>query len=151
MSILTVVGIGNHLYCDDGIGCDVVQRLSDKNMDRRVEYLVGETDIAYCVSNIYTPHVIIVDAVKADREPGSVSLYQPEEFLTCLRHGVSMHNLHLLSFLAIIEETDIKIIGIEPFELSLHSGFSSKMNLSLKKIINDVSDIIRDISEKIMV
>ena len=142
MSEITVVGIGNRLYCDDGIGCEVVQRLCEKYPDRRLEYLVGETDIDYCLSHIYTRQVILVDAVKAGCEPGSVHTYHPKEFLSIANNGFSMHNLHLLALLNIAGDLNIRIVGIEPYEVTLHAGSSKRMEESLDRIVKTISGMI---------
>lgn len=135
MSALTFVGIGNRLYCDDGIGCEVVRRLYEEYPDRRVEYLIGETDIDYCLLHIHTRQVVLVDAVKAGCEPGSVHTYDPKEFLLFINNGFSMHNLHLLTLLNSANNLNIRIIGIEPFEVTLHAGLSHRMEASLDKIV----------------
>lgn len=142
MSALTVVGIGNRLYCDDGIGCEVVQRLYEEYPDRRVKYLVGETDIDYILAHIHTHKVILVDAIKAGCEPGSVHTYDPTEFLLGLNNGFSMHNLHLLSLLDGKNNPNIRIIGIEPFEVILRAGLSNLMEESLDRIVQTISGMI---------
>lgn len=142
MSASTVVGIGNRLYCDDGIGCEVVRRLCAEYPDRRIKYLVGETDIAYCLSHIFTRQVILVDAVKAGCEPGSVHIYTPDEFLLGFNNGFSMHNLHLLTLFNNNTKFDIRIIGIEPYEVILHAGLSGKMIKLLDRIVLTISGMI---------
>ena len=142
MSAITVVGIGNRLYCDDGIGCEVVQRLSEDYPERRLEYLVGETDIDFCLSHIHTQQVVLVDAVKAGCKPGSVHTYDPNEFMLSLNSGFSMHNLHLLMLLKSADSLNIRIIGIEPYEITLHAGLSYRMEESLNCIVQAIKKIV---------
>lgn len=144
MSALMVIGIGNRLYCDDGIGCKAVQRLCKKNLDRRVEYLVGETDIDYCLLHIHTRQVVLVDAVKAGCQPGSVHTYDPNEFLLVINNGFSMHNLHLLTLLNSVDNRNIRIIGIEPYEVTLHAGLSYRMEESLDRIVQTINRMIQE-------
>lgn len=144
MSALTVVGIGNRLYCDDGIGCEVVQKFSEDYPERRMEYLVGETDIDYCLSQIHTQQVVIVDAVSADCQHGSVHTYHPKEFLLIANNGFSMHNLHLLTLLNCADNLNIRIIGIEPYEVTLHAGLSNKMQESLDGIVQTIIRMIQE-------
>lgn len=142
MSALTVVGIGNRLYCDDGIGCEVVQMLFEEYPDRHMEYLVGETDIDYCLSHIHTRQVILVDAVKAGCEPGSVHVYYPKEFQLIANNGFSMHNLHILTLFNCADNLEIRIIGIEPYEVTLHAGLSKRMEESLDRIVQTINTMI---------
>lgn len=44
-----VLGIRNQLMMDDGVGIYLVEELADKNEDAQVHYLVGESDVDYCL------------------------------------------------------------------------------------------------------
>lgn len=151
MSILTVVGIGNRLYCDDGIGCEIVERLSAMKIDRRVELLIGETDFDYCLANIRTKNVIIVDAVMAGDKPGNVRLFKPEECLPFLSVGISMHNLHILQLMKASENSNFWVIGIEPYEILLRSGLSKSMKLSVDTIVEVANNIINKALMRIII
>lgn len=145
MTNLTVIGIGNRLYCDDGVGCEIVEKLSAMKMDRRVDFLIGETDFDYCLANINTRYVIIVDAVMSGGNPGSIRLFKPLECLPFLSAGMSMHNLHILQLMKASESLNIWVIGIEPYEILLHSGLSESMKLSLDTIAEGVNNIINKV------
>lgn len=107
-----------------------------------MEYLVGETDIDYCLSHIHTRQIIIVDAVKAGCEPGSVHTYDPTEFLLVFNNGFSMHTLHLLTLLNSADNLNIRIIGIEPYEVTLHAGLSNRMEESLDRFMQIIKTIM---------
>ena len=131
MSILTVIGMGNRLYCDDGIGNDVVKALSVKNSDSRISYVVGETDMDWAISRIKTKYIILIDAVKMGKAPGTVQQMQLD-MGTLVQNGISMHNCHLLNFLR--PDFSGLIIGIEPYEISLKFGLSSPMRCDFDSI-----------------
>lgn len=143
MSALTVIGIGNRLYCDDGIGCEVARTLSAQNKDRRINYIVGETDAEWCLAQFTTPNIIVLDAVQMGKKPGSIEPFRLEDILP-RQLGISMHNGHMISLL---QENTIKeglLVGIEPYELALFYGLSESMRRNFGKVIAAVQKIISD-------
>lgn len=145
MSKLTVVGIGNRLYCDDGIGCELAEALSKQNKERDIDYVIGETDVVWCLAHITSPRVIILDAVQMGKEPGTIKVFRindvrPHEM------GISMHNGHLLSLLQENRMKEGLLIGIEPYELAPFYGLSKSMLRNFKKTIATVQRIISDYS-----
>ena len=58
------MGIGNRLMMDDGIGIYLVEELAKLDEQSNIDYLVGESDVDYCLNQIeeLTP-VIILDAI----------------------------------------------------------------------------------------
>lgn len=140
MSLLTVIGIGNRLYCDDGIGNDVVAALAAQNPDSRIEYIIGETDIDSCLSQIHSQYLVIVDAVRMGKNPGSVQAMPLDTMVTPAQNGISMHNCHLLNFLRL--NFSGFVIGIEPYEISLKFGLSSPIKCDFENVVVQVNDIM---------
>ncbi|WP_277668889.1 hydrogenase maturation protease [Caproiciproducens galactitolivorans] len=146
MNNVSVVGIGNSLYCDDGVGCEVVRRLMERNKDDHLEFIIAESDIYYCLSKIHASSIVIVDALYAGYKPGSIHLFNLKECSACLQNGLSMHNQHLIPLLKTTGAFTILIIGIEPFELSLQAGLSHAMELCLPNIVNSTAVILSSIA-----
>ncbi len=142
MSLLTVIGMGNRLYCDDGIGNDVVEALSVKNSDSRITYVVGETDVDWAIPLIKTKHIIIIDAVKMGGNPGTIQQFSLGTNVSYSDNGISMHNCHLINSLRF--DFSGLIIGIEPYELSLKFDLSSPMMSEFEKIVAQSNKIIQN-------
>lgn len=147
MSILTVVGIGNHLYCDDGVGCELAEALSKQNKDRCINYIIGETDVAWCLAHITTPRVILLDAVQMGKKSGTIEVFRIDNVLPH-EMGISMHNGHLLPLLQANMINEGLLIGIEPYELAPLFGLSKSMRQNFEKIIASVQRIIWDYSNR---
>lgn len=141
MSTITVIGIGNRLYGDDGVGCELAQALSERDRDRRIRYLIGETDISWCLAQIETPYVVLLDAVQMGQKPGSVRAFRPEVLLPC-QQGISMHNGHLLSLLHADAMKKGLLIGVEPYELAPFYGLSEAMRQDFERILDAAQKII---------
>lgn len=142
MSLLTVIGMGNRLYCDDGIGNSVVEALAAKNSDSHIEYVVGETDVDWAIARIKTKYIILIDAVKMGKAPGTVQQMLLDDMATPVQNEISMHNCHLLNFLRL--DFSGLVIGIEPYEISLKFGLSSPMKYDFDNIVVQANKIIQN-------
>lgn len=74
MKPLLVIGLGNPLMGDEGVGWHVAERLSgDPRLPAGAEAVCGGTDLLrYADSMEQRRRVIVVDALRDDAEPGSV-------------------------------------------------------------------------------
>ena len=142
MSLLTVVGMGNRLYCDDGVGNDVVETLAVKNPDSRISYVAGETDADWAITQIKTKYIIFIDAVTMGKTPGTVQQIPLDNKVTPVQNGISMHNCHLLNFLRL--NFFGLVIGIEPYEISLKFGLSNLMRWDFDRIAVRSNKIIQN-------
>lgn len=144
MSLLTVVGVGNRLFCDDGIGNNVVEALLALNISSSMEYIVGETDIDSCLSQIHSQYLVIIDAVRMGKNPGSVQAMPLDNHVLLNESGISMHNQHLLHLLQVDFIVEGQLIGIEPYDISLHLGLSDCMKQNFNSIVIQSNLIIID-------
>lgn len=142
MKLLTVIGIGNRLFCDDGIGNDVVEALSARNIDGIFNTIVGECDIAYCLSQIQSEYVVIIDAIQMGNEPGSIHVMPINEKVATVETAISMHNEHFLHLLQQCSPVAGFIIGIEPYVLSEGYGLSDSMKQNFDSIVDTCNKII---------
>ena len=80
MKEILVLGIGNLILNDEGVGIHVVKEMMDKNLlNNYVDYLDGGTGgyLLVSVMSLYK-HVIIIDAtLDKDNNPGKVNVAKP--------------------------------------------------------------------------
>jgi hydrogenase maturation protease len=118
-----VLGIGNTLLADEGVGVHVVERLrAESPDDSNIEFVDGGT-LSFTLADVMagTDQLIIIDAAELDSPPGSVSLFENEKLDDYLGRGKrrSVHEVSLLDLLAITHLTgDLParraLIGIQP-------------------------------------
>jgi hydrogenase maturation protease len=74
MKPLLVIGLGNPLMGDEGIGWHVAERLSaDPRLPADAEVVCGGTDLLRHADRMEQRHrVILIDALRVDAEPGGV-------------------------------------------------------------------------------
>lgn len=144
MKKLLVLGIGNRLMMDDGVGLHVVEALKRKDdEDERVEYIVGESDMDYCLSVIEgRDMLIIVDAVLTGKNPGEITLFPVQNF-EVPGQGISAHNLHLFHMIPLMYPgVSGTVIGIEAGRIDFGMELSEELKERLDDVIAGVGQII---------
>ena len=119
MKNVSVLGVGNVLLGDEGVGVHVVRRMMQADLPAHVEVVDGGTgglDLLPYFRN--KKRVIIVDALEIEDEPGSIYRLTPVELAARTQPIVSVHQMgvaelledaHLLGF-----NPEITIFGIVP-------------------------------------
>ena len=141
---ITVLGIGNRLMMDDGIGIAIVEELMKENKHREIMYVIGESDIEFCLDVInHSNFTIIIDAMKTGNTLGNVSLI-PFKDITTHKLGISPHDQHL--FFSISQDNQLRglVIGIEITEVEFHYGLSYQLQSKLSSIKKEVVKAIED-------
>jgi hydrogenase maturation protease len=94
-----IIGIGNTLMGDDGVGVRVAEELSSRDLGVDVSVVAGATD-GMALSHYFTEAdaVVLVDAIAVDDTPGAVYRLTPEDAgITSLRphssHGISVPSI----------------------------------------------------------
>ncbi|TRY24967.1 hydrogenase maturation protease [Brevibacillus sp. LEMMJ03] len=152
MKRIVVLGLGNILLEDDGIGVYLVEDLSKRDPIKHVEYIVGETDVPFSLE--MTRHadlLIIVDAVLTGKKPGQVTVF-PCKKEQGFEKGISMHNLHFLEeALRVQRSWEGIIIGVEAESMGHHLGLSPILQEKYLETMRKVNEIIQTIASNQMI
>jgi hydrogenase maturation protease len=141
--LCVVVGLGNSLLADEGIGVHAVRRLRERPPPGALVLEVG-TDLFSAIPWLEkAPRVLAIDAMDAGREPGTI--YQ------CGGGEVDMAtvrtSLHELGFLATLEfvarnrRPEVHILGIQPATV----GWSLELSPILRAALPGVVEAARAI------
>lgn len=144
MEKIIVLGIGNRLMMDDGIGIYLIEELSRLNRTTHVSLVIGESDIDYCLEQIINAtFVIIVDAVFSGNRPGELTVFPLGNLHEYQTLDISAHNFHLFQSLYQLKESiNGYLIGVEPHEIRFHIGLSKTLREKWKTILQDVTQAI---------
>jgi hydrogenase maturation protease len=118
-----VLGLGNTLLGDEGVGVHVIQKMQQDYPDLGgVTFLDGGT-LSFVLSGFIeaTDNLIIIDAAQLNSSPGVISVYEGEhmdQFVTSNRNK-SVHEVNITDILALAYLTDHlpkrrALIGIQP-------------------------------------
>ncbi|MBI9111445.1 HyaD/HybD family hydrogenase maturation endopeptidase [Maridesulfovibrio ferrireducens] len=119
---ILVLGVGNILFTDEGIGVKVVTDLQKEfSFSPNVTLMDGGTLGTVLMGPIMEcDMLIVVDAVLGDGEPGSVYRLTGEDLRRSLAFKDSMHQTDLLDTLVLCDLCDSRpdcvVVGVEPFD-----------------------------------
>jgi len=136
-----VVGIGNILLRDEGIGCHVAHALERVPLPD-VEVIDGGTcpDVLQVVGD--ADKLVIVDAVRGGGMPGQIYRFRPEDIAMDQKRVVSVHDMSLINGLKLMQLWhnigDTVIIGVEPRELSWGLELSPELQEKMPQIIDAI-------------
>ena len=142
--MIKVIGIGNILLSDDGIGIKVLENL-EKDLEEisdNIKIIIGETDCYYCLDNIEEEDfLIILDSTYLGIEPGSVTVLTLEECDEYMKSFITAHEDSLINILR-RQYRDVKgyLIGIEIAEI----GFSLELSMVLQEKFQEICLIIKE-------
>lgn len=122
---IVVLGVGNLLRRDEGVGVRVIRELQARyRFPTCVTLVDGGTAVLRMLPLLESAdHLVVVDAVDAGTAPGTVLVFQPEDAEVAPSPGVSLHEMGPLAALALLKATTGRcppttIIGIQPADLS---------------------------------
>jgi hydrogenase maturation protease len=145
---IAVMGIGNILMQDEGIGVHIIRELEKYNFNPDIALIDGG-NMGMDLLSFFDDHdkMIIVDAVDFEEAPGFIDTIENDDILTLFTTKMSLHHLGLkdvLSYAKLLDRTpeDLCLIGIQPekieFDMQLSKNINSKINeltqMVLKKL-----------------
>jgi len=129
-----ILGVGNILLTDEGIGVHAVNALlRDYQLPDSVEVIDGGTSgMELLTFIIKADYLIILDAVKAKQPAGTVIRLDDDEVPTFFRTLISPHEIGLADVLAAANLTGeqpnkLTLFGVEPANIELGMELSYKI------------------------
>jgi hydrogenase maturation protease len=148
-----VIGTGNLLLKDEGVGIHVVQKLKKMRLPPDVELLDGGTsgfNLLYEMEG--RKRVIIIDAVKGGEEPGTIYRFSSDDVKAREKAFVSLHDVGLADVFRLAEtlgeRPEITVIGIEPKQiesgLELSPEIEDKIPVIIELIMQETGSQFRN-------
>jgi len=140
-----ILGVGNLLLKDEGIGVHVARELQKKILPAEVEVCdggvagIGLLDFFREASKL-----LLIDAAEMSLKPGTVVRFTPEN-VKDLSGGVkfSTHDVGLMEVLNLAKALrrcpeDVIIIGIQPKEISWGTNLSPEVEAAIPQVVEMV-------------
>ena len=100
-----IVGLGNPLKQDDGVGNFIVAQLVQLPLPPNVKIIDCGTDILKMTSFFdQTDEIILIDAVDTRRSPGTILYFERQELLKLPGKTQTVHFLSLIESLKLLEK-----------------------------------------------
>jgi hydrogenase maturation protease len=144
-----ILGIGNLLLCDEGVGVHVANELLNMDLPPYVSVVEGGTD-GFRLLNIITDadRLIIVDTVRGGASPGSIYRFDIDEVRSCPSgFRTSVHQVGILEVIdlsGLIGKTPhTTVIGVEPKSLEMSMELSPEIREKIPRVIELVLEELK--------
>lgn len=147
MKPLLVIGLGNPLMGDEGIGWHVAERLAgDPRLPGDVEVIRGGTDLMrYAGEMEGRGRVVLIDAIEDGSDTGSVTVFS-EDFRGLEDHQEHAHHLSAIQavkLLKLISPISFTFLGISISSARLEPALSPAMAARMPGILRQVLENLR--------
>ncbi len=146
---LGIIGIGNTLMGDDGVGVRLLELLEGGDLPQGVNVVnIGTNVMALLHSLTCFDAVIILDAVDFGGRPGQALEINPDDVISkkeLLR--LSTHESDVLNIIRLSRELgecpeDIRIFAVQPFSMNSGEGLSPRIQRLLPRYQDDIMKLV---------
>jgi len=137
-----IVGIGNILKGDDGVGSLVCQQL------RHAKSCAELIDASTVPENYIQPiikkapqNLLIIDAIDFSASPGTISIFKPEQLNSTV---ISTHTLSPRLFAEMVTrniKVDVYFVGIQPAHTRLGDSMSPQVCQAVQQLAQTLIDV----------
>jgi hydrogenase maturation protease len=139
---ILILGIGNIILKDEGVGVRVAERMMRMSLPPNVEVLDGGIkglDLLDFIED--REKVIVVDAVKAGAPPGTLFRFTDKDLAAkkgVIRsaHGIDFSDVVAIAHFTFTNPPEIIFLGIEPESLDASMELSPLMEKNIPVLIN---------------
>jgi hydrogenase maturation protease len=153
---IAVLGLGNPLMADEGIGCHIIERFltqADKYLD--IDFIdagTGGMSILHLITDRYK--VILIDCAYMETKPGIIKRFTPDDVQSIkkLAHQ-SLHEVDILKVLDLAKQLgqypdEVVIFGIEPETTEQRQNLSETVSQKLDEYIAVISAELNSVGKK---
>lgn len=141
MKSVLILGIGNVLLCDEGVGVHAVRRMASMRLPPGVEALDGGTSGADLVDALEgRDKVVVIDCVAVAGEPGTIVRLGWEQ-LQATPRPLGLHELGLVESLQIARHlgclpSEVIVLGVVPASIKCGLELSPQIESVLPSVID---------------
>jgi len=148
---IVILGVGNLLLSDEGIGVHVANKLMEMELPPNVTVYEGGTD-GFRLMNLVSEadRLIVVDAVKGGGEPASIYRFDiedapsyPDKYKTSVHQIGILEVIHFSEFVGKENTPETTIIGVEPKSLAMAMKLSPEVAAKVPRVIELVMEEVQ--------
>jgi hydrogenase maturation protease len=146
-----VIGVGNPLMGDDGVGLEALRRLEARwHLPPEVETVDGGTwgmNLLHVIEG--ADAVVLLDAIRAGESPGTVVRLDRDQLPRMFVHKISPHQIDLQEVLALAElrgglPERMVALGVEPERIELGVELSATVRASMDELESVLTELLAD-------
>jgi len=148
---IIVLGIGNTLISDDGVGVHIVSKLNDEyTFPDNVTLIDGGTkglDLLPFIEG--SDRLLIIDAANFKKEPGTIDTVVGDKIPAFLTQKLSVHQIGIPDMLFAAKLMDISpkemcLIGIQPKSMETSTEMSQEIKARFDDLYTKVLDKLKE-------
>lgn len=141
----TIIGVGNLLQRDDGVGVHAVRALQPFFEDCSNVSCIDAGTLSYELLEwvASSDHTIIIDAAYMRALPGTVKVFEDDEIAQQFEqatahsvHQITLRDTLLTSQTLFSKPTEVTLIGVEPEAIEWGTSLSPKVSVALSSIMD---------------
>lgn len=143
---IVVLGVGNTLLSDEGVGVHAVTRLVELyDLPETVEVIDGGTSGMDCLDQVSgADHLLIADCMRSKQEPGTITRLTGEQIPAFFKTRISPHQVGLSDMLAALNFHDmmpknIVLYGVEPESMALGMEPTATVAAQLPELVEKLA------------
>ena len=140
---IAILGVGNDLRTDDGVGLFIIDSLSMKHPNLLIEN-VGSVPEAFArsLADFGANRIIMIDAADMAQNPGHIELI-PKDRIAGIT--ISTHRMPLSLLMTYLEQQtkgETILLGIQPKDVQFGEGLSPEIEEVARKIISSLNNLL---------
>lgn len=140
-----MIGLGNLLLKDDGIGPRVIQELHKEKLPTGIKAVeAGGSFYNYWDLFRESRYIIAVDSMQGGGQPGTVYMLDANQINYPVQALGAVHEVHFLDVLKLARHysanPDVTIIGMEPKEIDFSLELSPEISARLPALVKLVKE-----------
>ncbi len=152
MTKRAVIGLGNILMGDDGVGVRLVEMLreqverSEWRPPEGTELVAAGADALLAGSIIADcPHALLIDAADMGSEAGDYRVFRPQEArLSCSEEARSAHTLPVSQVLEMIDALGspcaLRVMGVQSGQMAVGGGLSDAVQSRVPEMLQRIKE-----------
>lgn len=145
---IAVIGLGNTLRRDDGIGIAILESLLSSRRTSGIDYLnfgIASFDLLHRIRDYDT--VVLIDGIDASLPYGALKIFELEKAEYDLKYGISSsHELGLKDIFELYKKLGIKttvyVAGIQVEDTSFGEGLTETLKERRDEIAKEISGFL---------
>jgi hydrogenase 3 maturation protease len=140
---IAILGVGNDLRTDDGIGLYIINNLSSEHPNLLIEN-VGSVPEAFArpIADFGASRIIMVDAADMLKSPGHIELVTKDRIGGI---AISTHRMPLSFLMTYLEQQtggETILLGIQPKSIEFGEGLTPELEEVAQKIISALDNLL---------
>lgn len=145
---IVIIGVGNYLMGDEGVGIHAIERLQKGSWPPGVELIDGGTPGVALLHLLDGRELaIIIDCADFGGKPGELRAFDPADLLREESTMASLHATDILSTLELARRTghypkQVRIIGIQPNVMGMGTTLSPEVAKALEIVASAIHRLL---------